>query len=463
MVTTTASDHVRSRRREQTRAEILDAAWRLSERDGIAGLSLRELASEVGMRAPSLYTYFGSKAAIYDEMFAQGYRDLDAVDAQLTIDPDDPVGTLAASAKAFIDFCCASLARFQLMFTRAVPGWEPSAEAYAVSVSSYERSVDAFAQLGIDEPRHVDLLTALFAGLASQQLANDPGGDRWRQLSREAAEMYVGHVAQGLPSKEDVVSVDMTRSVREIPRISRDTDAREIATGAYERLLDLLEQLEPEEWRAPTECPGWDVAAMVGHLIGAAKQAISLRESVRQQRWAKRHAHEFDGSVLDASTALQVRDHAHLAPEERLEMLREVAPVAVRARMRLPRAIRRKEIKLDAAGSLAPGSPTKVSLGEIMDVTYTRDVWLHRIDIARATGRPADLDVIVDRRIVEDVVAEWSERHGQAFHLTLSGPAGGEFRQGEGGVNLEFDAVDFCRILSGRAHADGLLTTRLLF
>ncbi len=197
MTATAGTSHVRARRREQTRTEILAAAWRLAERDGIAGLSLRELAREVGMQAPSLYTYFESKAAIYDEMFAAGYRELDAMEADLEVDPADPVGTLAASGEAFIDFCGASLARFQLMFTRAVPGWEPSPGAYAVSVASYQRSVDEFARLGIDEPRHIDLLTALFAGLASQQLANDPGGDRWRRLSREAAEMYVTHVTRG--------------------------------------------------------------------------------------------------------------------------------------------------------------------------------------------------------------------------------------------------------------------------
>ena len=187
---------MRERRRQQTRAEILEAAWRLAERDGIAGLSLRELAGEVGMRAPSLYTYFDSKAAIYDAMFAQGYRELDAVDAEVELDPGDPVGTLERSLVAFVDFCCASVARFQLMFTPAVPGWEPSPEAYAVSVASYERSVDELAQLGIEEPRHFDLLTGLFSGLAAQQLANDLGGDRWRRLSREAAEMYVTHVTQ---------------------------------------------------------------------------------------------------------------------------------------------------------------------------------------------------------------------------------------------------------------------------
>jgi AcrR family transcriptional regulator len=174
----------------------LEAAWRLAERDGIAGLSLRELAGEVGMRAPSLYTYFDSKAAIYDAMFAQGYRELDAMQADLALDPDDPVGTLERSIEAFVDFCGASVARFQLMFTRAVPGWEPSPEAYAVSVASYERSIDDLGQLGVEEPRHLDLMTALFSGLASQQVANDPGGDRWRRLSREAVEMYVTHVMQ---------------------------------------------------------------------------------------------------------------------------------------------------------------------------------------------------------------------------------------------------------------------------
>jgi AcrR family transcriptional regulator len=194
VVSTSAPVPVRERRRQQTREEILDVAWRLAERDGIAGLSLRELAGEVGMRPPSLYTYFESKAAIYDAMFAQGYRELDAVEAELELDPDDPVGTLARSIEAFVDFCCASVARFQLMFTRAVPGWEPSSEAYAVSVASNEHSIEELARLGSDEPWHFDLMTALFAGLASQQLANDRGGDRWRRLSREAAEMYVAHL-----------------------------------------------------------------------------------------------------------------------------------------------------------------------------------------------------------------------------------------------------------------------------
>jgi AcrR family transcriptional regulator len=185
---------VRSRRREQTRAEILEAAWHLADRDGIAGLSLRDLAAEVGMRAPSLYTYFPSKAAIYDAMFATGYQQLDAVTADVPVDPADPEGTIAAQLEVFVTFCQASVARYQLLFTRAVPDWEPSGAAYAVSVASYARMRAQLAELGIDDPRDLDLLTALTSGLAAQQLANDPDGTRWRDLAADAARMFLTHV-----------------------------------------------------------------------------------------------------------------------------------------------------------------------------------------------------------------------------------------------------------------------------
>lgn len=184
---------VRSRRREQTRAEILEAAWRLSARDGIAGLSLRELAREVGMQAPSLYTYFDSKAAIYDAMFAAGYRELDAALGDIEV-TDDPVDAVATAFEGFIAFCAANVPRYQLLFTRAVPDWTPSPAAYAVSLASYERMTALLAGIGIERQEDIDLMTALSAGMAAQQLANDPDGDRWQRLSREAAEMYIAHV-----------------------------------------------------------------------------------------------------------------------------------------------------------------------------------------------------------------------------------------------------------------------------
>lgn len=187
---------VRTRRRDQTRREILTLAWELAERDGIANLSLRELARTVGMQAPSLYTYFGSKGAIFDAMFAEGYRQLDEFYAGIELDPTDAKATLTAATVAFLRFCQASLPRYQLMFTRVVADWQPSPEAYAVSVASYERMAVRMESVGIASDDTRDLWTAITAGLAAQQLANDPDGDRWVRLAGDATAMFLNHIGR---------------------------------------------------------------------------------------------------------------------------------------------------------------------------------------------------------------------------------------------------------------------------
>ena len=189
---------VRARRHEATRREILAAAWRQAEEAGIAGLSFREVARAVGMRAPSLYTYFESKDALYDAMFAEGYRQLgEAVDDwSAELDGDDDADALGAVIARWIRFCQESIARYQIMFTRAVPGWEPSPDAYAVSTRHYERMVDALTAVGITDPDDLDLYTAVTSGLAAQQIANDPEGDRWVRLAPTAARMLLDDIAR---------------------------------------------------------------------------------------------------------------------------------------------------------------------------------------------------------------------------------------------------------------------------
>lgn len=258
------------------------------------------------------------------------------------------------------------------------------------------------------------------------------------------------------------MTVHTTRHVDDVTPVTYATDAREVAQRTYDDLLGLLELLGPADWEAPTECTGWTVADVVRHLIGAAKSNASMREMIRQTVHGQRHKARFGGNSLDATNDLQVRDHDHLAAAELLAELRRVAPLGVAGRMRTPRPLRRVRLPVDTGGSAWDGMPTDLTLGHLNEVVYTRDVWLHRIDIARATGRALDLGV-TDRRIVEDVVREWAGRHGQPFALTLTGPAGGRFRQGDGGVELERDAVGFCRVLSGREHGEGLLATGVLF
>ncbi len=67
------------------------------------------------------------------------------------------------------------------------------------------------------------------------------------------------------------------------------------------------------------------------------------------------------------------------------------------------------------------------TFGYLLDVVLTRDPWMHRVDIARATHRPMVLTSDHDGVLVADVVAEWAERHGERFAMELAGPAGGSW------------------------------------
>jgi AcrR family transcriptional regulator len=183
----------RAERFEATRQEILDVAWGLVRADGLAGLSMRELGARVGLRAQSLYVYFPSKHAIYDAMFLEANREL--LDRRLSVDlDDDPVIALRQTARQFVDFCTEDLARYQLLFQRTIPGFEPSEESYAVAREVLDGGRRVLAGVGVTESADVDLYTGLISGLVAQQNANEPGGDRWiRQLDR-AIDMYLAEV-----------------------------------------------------------------------------------------------------------------------------------------------------------------------------------------------------------------------------------------------------------------------------
>lgn len=125
-------------------------------------------------------------------MFVDGYGQLDAeLDRLHGSAAAEPRDALTRAIAAFVAFCQASVPRYQLMFTRVIPDWEPSPAAYAASLASYERMVTGLERIGVRDRAAVDLFTALTAGLAAQQLANDLGGDRWTRLAGDAAEMLL--------------------------------------------------------------------------------------------------------------------------------------------------------------------------------------------------------------------------------------------------------------------------------
>lgn len=171
------------------------AAWELVREQGLAGLSMRELGARVGMRAQSLYSYFGSKHEIYDAMFLEGCR---AFADWMALDDDHvanvPTAAARLDAHRFLEFCTRDPVRYQLLFQRTIPDFEPSPESYAVAVEVYEQTRRRLATIGVDDQETIDLWTAVVTGLASQQLSNDPGGDRWTRLADRAVDMLLADV-----------------------------------------------------------------------------------------------------------------------------------------------------------------------------------------------------------------------------------------------------------------------------
>jgi AcrR family transcriptional regulator len=193
-VTETAQRPDRRRARHAaTKQEIVDAAWRLARERGLGGWSLRDVADAVGMRAPSLYVYFASKNAVFDAMFADGCAAmLDRFrPAAAAAEGKSAEELLHLAATMFFDFCAEDPARYQLLFLRTLPGFEPSEASYALAKEAVDMLARVFDAVGLGSAERVDLWTALTVGLATQQLSNDPGGDRWRRLVPVAVDMFL--------------------------------------------------------------------------------------------------------------------------------------------------------------------------------------------------------------------------------------------------------------------------------
>jgi uncharacterized protein (TIGR03083 family) len=236
--------------------------------------------------------------------------------------------------------------------------------------------------------------------------------------------------------------------------------AMRIAAAEYERFASLLRSLDTADWTAPTACPGWDVRAIAAHTLGMVEMMTSMREQRRQNKVAGARLQADGGEFIDSLTAIQVEERAGWTPEQIMDRLEVRGPKAATGRRRAPGFIRRRTLPVT---QLVDGNHETWTIGYMVDTILTRDPWMHRIDIVRATGAHHELTPEHDGVIVADVVAEWAARHGRPVSLRLTGPAGGEWTFGSGGPALEYDAADFCATLSGRGPAEGLLATHVPF
>ena len=181
----------REARRSATRREIVDAAWQVARERGLGDVRLKDVAEIVGMQPPSLYSHFSSKNAIYDAMFEDAWTAfLEHSRALQAQEPADDREALRFYARVFFDFAVADPARHQLMNLRTIPGFTPSPEAYAPSVTVMSEFMERMARRGISGQDDIDLFVAVVSGLVDAQIANDPGGTRWARLLDRAIDMY---------------------------------------------------------------------------------------------------------------------------------------------------------------------------------------------------------------------------------------------------------------------------------
>jgi AcrR family transcriptional regulator len=192
MINTPSKTDWREARRHSAHEAIIDAAWSLVIEEGLAGLSLRDLAGRAGITAPTVYSYFDSKNAIYDAMFGRTATEFEVKMAE-PYECGDPRELLVAIANRFSLFCTSSPTRYQLLFQRTLPDFEPSPESFAPAVRALAGVRELLVLNGITQERHSDIWTALIIGLVDQQISNDPGGDRWTRLIDESVNMFIAH------------------------------------------------------------------------------------------------------------------------------------------------------------------------------------------------------------------------------------------------------------------------------
>ena len=237
---------------------------------------------------------------------------------------------------------------------------------------------------------------------------------------------------------------------RAIPPLSH-REAMGMARLELERFLALVTSLSEDEWEKPTACPLWNVRQILAHVTGAAASYARWSEFKRQNSLKVQRPYRASGlSFLESLNQIQVDDRACATPAALIDELQTVGPRAFATRARLPVLLRALRVPLPALGI--------VPIGYLTDLIYTRDMWMHRLDLCRATQREMVLTPEHDGRIVSLVMRDLAKKLAATLRKTsmvyqLSGRGGGTWQLGAKvppAATLQLDVVDFNLLASGR-------------
>ncbi|HEX2296579.1 MAG TPA: maleylpyruvate isomerase family mycothiol-dependent enzyme [Actinomycetota bacterium] len=221
------------------------------------------------------------------------------------------------------------------------------------------------------------------------------------------------------------MTVEKTKApvvLADLPGITaREGEATSLALAAD--LVTFLEGLTAEEWAAVTPCDPWTVKDVAAHLLGWCDALCSPRAFGVQARAALARRKRF-GNLLDAHNDAQVELARDVSTEEVLDRLRVMTPKAAKLRRRLGASLH----YVPAYAKFLGGT---FNLGYLMNSVFPRDLIVHTLDVAQATGRDAPLGDAAGR-IAADMLRDWARRTGADATVELTGPAGGVYVAGDG-------------------------------
>lgn len=226
-------------------------------------------------------------------------------------------------------------------------------------------------------------------------------------------------------------------------------EAYDLLTTALDRMLDVLDTLDGDDWQQPTYCSEWTVRDILAHQAGGYASGTGYGELLRQYTRMPPESRRLE----DAINAFQLREREGKTPAELLEELRRAGPAAAKNW-----AYGFKLIRFFAAPHPDAGS---ITIKHLNWVIHSRDTWMHRLDICHATGRDFAQTAEHDGRIVELVMLDVArtlkrKASGPALVFDLTGIAGGTWLIGEGepAATITMDALEFNLFASGRISYD---------
>jgi len=140
---------------------LIGAAEAILEHEGPDALSVRRIARFAGVAPMGVYNHFASKAGIIDALFCRGFERLEVAMASITT--RDPLEAILEGGRRYRQLGLDHPAAYQLMFLRAVPGFDPSVHARATA----ERAFGAFVVL-VERAMDAEVLTRDDSVLSAQ-------------------------------------------------------------------------------------------------------------------------------------------------------------------------------------------------------------------------------------------------------------------------------------------------------